>query len=416
MKVDFQKKFVVRSFILLWVAHFFLDFFVGVWPIYKTLRGIDVAVAGLILGAGGFVGELSQLFFGYFSDRGYRKIILLCGLVLGSAVLWVTAVNSVFYWFLFVLFLMLGSGSFHPSASGMASSLAKRHQGKGVLFFASGGAFGLAFSQLLFTKVLDIFHGNVFVLYLPFALIFGLLLFHRFPERRVEPEQRSFKSFIRPILKNKRSLSFLYFAQVANQAIFVSLLFLLPDILRKRGCDTWLCMGGGHMSVVLGGALSMLLAGVLCDRYGHRVVLLTAISGAVTMLSIFLFQPALTLMGQVALLLALGAFLNVCNPVILSWGNSLVPESPSTVSALLMGLAWCLGNLGPALAGGLSKFFETNAYKYSLATIALGMVVSFFFVLMVPRAQFSEEPEALPEPLPEPVMDEALPPSIDDLE
>jgi hypothetical protein len=54
-----------------------LDFFTGIWPIYKTIAGIDLAQAGLITGISGFFGEFLQPFFGYFSDRGLRKKVFL---------------------------------------------------------------------------------------------------------------------------------------------------------------------------------------------------------------------------------------------------------------------------------------------------------------------------------------------------
>lgn len=62
-----------KSLALLFVSHLILDFFTGIWPIYKTIAQIDLAKAGLIAGLSGFIGEFLQIFFGYFSDRGYRK-------------------------------------------------------------------------------------------------------------------------------------------------------------------------------------------------------------------------------------------------------------------------------------------------------------------------------------------------------
>ena len=44
-------------------AHFFVDTMLGVWPIYKSMAQFDMAKAGLIVAAGAFIGEGSQLFF-----------------------------------------------------------------------------------------------------------------------------------------------------------------------------------------------------------------------------------------------------------------------------------------------------------------------------------------------------------------
>ena len=55
---------VKNNLLILVVCHFVLDFFTGIWPIYKTIAGIDMAKAGLIAGITGFIGEALQLFFG----------------------------------------------------------------------------------------------------------------------------------------------------------------------------------------------------------------------------------------------------------------------------------------------------------------------------------------------------------------
>lgn len=385
---------LIRSFAILWIAHFFLDFCVGVWPIYKTLAGIDVFLAGIVLGIAGFTGELSQLFFGYFSDRGFRKAILLTGIILSSAILLVTVVHGFFAWFALVLLLMLGSGAFHPAANGMASALAPGHPGKAILIFASGGAVGLGFSQLLFTRILDRFNGHAYVMVIPAAIVAMGVLLHRFPKLKVTDRATTFREFFRPLMQNKRSLLLLYFAQIANQSVFISFLFLLPDLLFTRGCESWLCLGGGHLCVIVGGAFSMVVAGWLCDKYGHRVVLLSVFGGGLVALYLFLLQSTLSLTTNVLALSFLGAFLGVSNPVIISWGNRLVPESPSTVSALLMGLAWCFGNLAPIVAGFLVKQFVDRAYVIAAGIMGLSWLLSATLIFFIPREASAEEEDA----------------------
>lgn len=126
------------SLLLLWFGHLFMDFFTGIWPIYKTIAQIDILQAGILASAAGFIGEFLQVFFGYFCDRGYRKRIMIFGLILSTSILWITMTEGSFSLFLFLLLLMIGSGSFHPAALGIAGSLSKVNKGRGILFFASG--------------------------------------------------------------------------------------------------------------------------------------------------------------------------------------------------------------------------------------------------------------------------------------
>lgn len=72
---------LISLLILMWVAHFFVDTMLGIWPVFKSLAQIDLAKAGLIVAVGALIGEGSQLIFGSFSDRGYRKILIIGGLI-----------------------------------------------------------------------------------------------------------------------------------------------------------------------------------------------------------------------------------------------------------------------------------------------------------------------------------------------
>lgn len=362
-----------------------MDFFTGIWPIYKTLANIDIAQAGLIAGVSGFCGEIFQVLFGYFSDRGHRKRVLLLGLVLSSSILWITLVQGISGSFLLMLLLMLGSGSFHPAAMGMTGNLAGEKKGSAILFFASGGALGLGISQLAFTKLREIFQGHALIIFVPLIILLVILAFHRFPQQTFAQPSLSLRGFFQPIMHCRKPLFLLYLSQVAVQGLVLAFMFLLPDILASRKCDSWLCMGGGHLCFVLGSALTMIPAGKLCDRYGQKKVLLSVVSCALLLFYVFLTHPGLSLGHSALLLSGLGAFLGIINPIIVSWGNRLVPESPSTVSALLMGFAWCFSNLGPAFAGFLSKFYVEEPYLNAIASLGGLLFLILFFVVLMPR-------------------------------
>jgi FSR family fosmidomycin resistance protein-like MFS transporter len=389
---------VSKSLLLLWVSHFFMDFFTGIWPIYKTIAQIDIAQAGLIAGVSGFLGEILQLFFGYFSDRGHRKRVLLLGLILSSSIIWITFTTHIFSSFFLLLLLMVGSGSFHPAAMGIASNLAGEKKGSTILLFASGGAIGLGVSQLAFTKLRELFAGHAFIVVLPLMAVILWLYFHQFPNQTYS-KPAPLRTFFKPIMHCRKQLFLLYLSQVAVQGLMLSFTFLLPDILRMRSCHGWLCMGGGHLCFIAGAALTMLPAGWLCDRYGQKKVLLGVVSLACVFFFFFLTSPPSTLTGMSFLLVSLGSFLGIINPIIVSWGHRLVPESPSTVSALLMGFAWCFSSLGPACAGLLVKYYQNQPYLSALASLGSLLFLIFFFIALMPRP-VSKLKATEPEPLP----------------
>ncbi|HSW86430.1 MAG TPA: MFS transporter [Rhabdochlamydiaceae bacterium] len=385
---------MAKSLMLLWVGHLFMDFCTGIWPIYKTVAKIDIAQAGLIAGISGFSGEILQIVFGYFCDRGYRKKILILGLILASSILWITFVKGIFNSFLVLLLLMLGSGSFHPAATGIAGSLSQTHKGKIILFFASGGAIGLGISQLVFTNLMEKFNGHAYILFIPLLLIIFAIVYHQFPDQKFIGPSTSIKGFFEPIMHCRKPLLLLYLSQVSIQGLMLAFMFLLPDLLRDRSCHSWLCMGGGHLCFILGSALTMVPAGYLCDKYGQKSVMLVVLCCATVLLYLFLANHSLSVGLTILLLSTLGAFLGIINPIIVSWGNRLVPQNPSTVSAILMGFAWCLSNFGPTSAGIISGYFNENAFVNAIAILGLSLVLIFFCTLFMP--QLAKEPATLP--------------------
>ncbi len=388
---------LTRSLLLLWFSHLLLDFFTGIWPIYKTIAHMDLAKAGLIAGASGFIGEFLQVFFGYFCDRGHRKTILMIGLFLASMMLWITFTETPASSFVILMMLMLGSGSFHPAAVGFAGSLSTTSKSRSILFFASGGAIGLAISQIAFVHVLNTFQGQALIFFIPVAVVLFLLALYPFP-RAYQPSTRSVKEFFKPIMKAKRALLLLYLTQVANYTLYLAFIFLLPDLMAAKGCPQWLRMGGGHCTFILGSALLMTPAGVLCDRFGPKPVLLCVILSAFILLYVFLFQPILSVGGTIFFLGCLGSMMGTINPILVSWANRLVPESPSTVSAILMGFAWCLSNLGTLWAGLLCKSIHVDPITSTLAWMGLLLVAGFFCALKAPSALPTSQ-ESTPAPV-----------------
>ncbi|MBS0615609.1 MAG: MFS transporter [Verrucomicrobia bacterium] len=383
MNLPLPNAYLKKSLFLLWISHLFVDFFTGIWPIYKTMAAIDVATAGLIAGVTGFMGESLQIFFGQLCDRGHRKKILIIGLVLASSIVWITFCSSIIGYFFVLLLLTLGSGAFHPAAAGLASSLSRSSKGKTILFFASGGSIGLAVSQLVFSSLLTS-TGHILHLLMPLFAVASLVLFYRFPDIRSSRPMQSLRSVFSSNPHLRRPLSLLYISQVSNQAIVMSFMFLLPDVLSLRGCHSWFCFGGGHLCFILGAAFALIPAGFLCDRLGHRKVLITVLAFSICLLYLFLFQPALSSLSAILLLLTLGAFVGTINPIIISWGNHLVPDSPSTISAFLMGFAWCIGNLGPMLAGFIVKGLG-GAYIPALCIMGISFFICLGCVLKIER-------------------------------
>ena len=152
---------------------------IGIWPVFKTIEGIDLAIAGMIYAFCSVTGEGLQILFGQLSDKGLRKWLIISGLLLaGGASLFAFTSN---FLLLFLLFFMvcLGSGAFHPAAVGLTSRLSIRKKSFCITHFAAFGVMGFAFSQMVYTYVYEWFDGNTLGLLVPLFLVAALFLFPR---------------------------------------------------------------------------------------------------------------------------------------------------------------------------------------------------------------------------------------------
>lgn len=376
------------TLLVLWLGHFFIDIMIGFWPVYKTIAGLDLAVAGIISAACALLGEGMQIIFGPLCDRGYRKHLVFLGL--GASIASTFLAYTTSYGFLFLLFLLtcIGSGAFHPAAVSWTGGLTTTRKGVFITFFAMGGAVGMACSQLIFSSVFFGLAGHTVILAFPvlaLALFFALKTL-KAPDEVPRKEKLSsiaiFKSFFK-----RKELRMLYFSQVCSQTLLWCFLFLLPDILSSRGYSSWVSLGGGHMLFVLGGACMMVPAGSLADRFSSRTVLLGAMCFSTLLSYIFIFNPALPAPAVLALLFLIGAALGAINPVAIAFGTRLAPDHPGMIGAFLMGLVWCVSEgLGQAGGGLLTKLFTDDAAAKALAAVGLFYFIGIAVMLQLPKA------------------------------
>ncbi len=382
---------VIRTLIFLALAHFLVDFMIGIWAIYKTLAHLDLFIAGIISGVGAFLGEGMQIFFGPLSDRGWRKHLICGGLLIAAASVFLAYYTH--YWMLLALYVTtcLGSGAFHPSAVSLAGALTANRKALMITIFAAGGSFGFACSQMVFTHLHAKLNGNTALLIAPTILLTLTLIFYGLKGIQNFAPVRSMKEINLKALFGmfkKRNLRLLYIAQVCNQTIFWGTIFFLPDTLMCKGYDTWICHGGGHLFLVLGGAVMMIPSGYLSDRFSPKSVLIVATIGAIITFYMFLLLPTLDNITFIALIFTLGAFLTTVNPVIIAFGNQLEPQSPGMVSAFLMGMAWCVSEgLGQSGGGFITKFFDEHAPVYTLCILGIFYVIGFIATILLPGSK-----------------------------
>lgn len=379
---------IVIALILLCTGHFFLDFMLGIWPVYKMMMQFDLAKAGLIVAVGAFIGEGSQLIFGTLSDKGYRKHLILFGITAAASSAFLAFSKD--YTLLFGLYLAtcLGSGAFHPTAAGLVNSLVPAKRGLFMSIFAAAGSLGLASSQLIFSYTFEKMDGNTAVLIIPSVCLVLGCLFYTFPRLKQQEGaghgKVSLKDFV--TFFKRDDLRCLYISQVANQTLLWGMIFMLPNVLHTLGHLEWVCFGGGHMCLILGCACMVIPAGYLADRYSARSVMIYATWIAGISFYLILMSGGFSMFLVLPLLFILGASMGLVNPIAVSLGNRLVPEKPGTISAFLMGLVWCVSEaMGPGGAGWLSTFFTDYAPVKAMAVLGCFFWLGIYATYRLPK-------------------------------
>ena len=377
------------TMLLLWFSHFVVDFMIGIWPVYKTIAHLDLATCGMIAGLCALIGEGMQIVFGSLSDRGYRKALIvigLCGTLAGTCMVFTENYVTLFF---LLMILCIGSGAFHPSAVGLVGSLTTTRKGVFIAIFSSGGALGMASSQLVFSEAYRVFDGNtLYLAILPLVLIIGIIFYKLAGTQPIPAISTRKKIDLKEFfgLFRRREITLLYFIQVCNQTIVWATVFLLPDVLLSRGHETWVTFGGGHLFFIIGGALMMIPSGYLADKFSYKTVIFTATFLAFILFSTFLFVPNISTSGVLGLLFVMGATAQVVSPLLLAFGNKLVPNNPGMISALLMGLAWCLSEgLGQGGGGALTQLFEVDAAANALCILNVCFLIGLGLTSMLPK-------------------------------
>ncbi len=391
----------VAVFIAIVIAHIMADFMgMSVWPVYKTLAGLDVAKAGWIATVIAMSGTALQPLFGSIADRfGPRRVILL-GAFLTSFAMFLGPLAdyreildrllpplfglSGFYLVVFVILAAgrLGQDMFHPAGAGLAGSFSARRGSMFLAVFIAVGSIGYGSSQIVFRTAYNNLGHHTEILLIPAAILWVFVWVWCRPAEVFRANKMSVIASLRALRPVAGQILALFLILAISQGVMSGLFFLLPEFAQEKGYPAWLGQGGAFGLIIFGATVLMVPMGHLADRIGRRRTLI-----AMTILSAISYHAMvrLTLPVPAFILLCIvgGAFLGTVNPLGVAFGQQIAPrENVSIVSAILMGWAWCLASTVPSIAGEL---YERLGHNASRALVLLGfaniaMVVMSFLL------------------------------------
>jgi MFS family permease len=212
-----------------------------------------------------------------------------------------------------------------------------------------------------------------------------LLMRYRSPVVQAPADRVSLRGAWRLFLPYWKELGALYFAQVFLTGTYFAMIFLMPDLLQARGYPHWVVFGGSQVCLTMASFLFALPLGYFSDRVSHNRMLKITIFSSLVLFYTLLFADHLSVSALMVLLFFMGASMGLINPLLVAFGTRLMSDRISTVSALLMGSAWCLSHLGPLTAGILTTVFEVNATANALKVMGIYIFFAAFLIMTLPR-------------------------------
>ncbi len=392
----------IGTFVAIAVAHVMVDFMgMSVWPVYKTLAGLDVVKAGWIATVIAMSGTALQPLFGSIADRfGPRRVILLGVLLTSFALLLGPLADyretldrllptlfglSGFYLVVFIILAAgrLGQDMFHPAGAGLAGSFSVRRGSMFLAVFIAVGSIGFGLSQIGFRTAYNNFGHHTEILLLPVAILWMFVWMRCRPAEVSSAGRISVIASFRSLRPVAGPILCLFLILAISSGVLSGLFFLLPEFAHEKGYPAWLGQGGAFGLIVFGATVFMVPIGHLADRIGRRRTLV-----AMVILAALSYQAIVRLTLPVPLFIMLciigGAFLGTVNPLGVAFGQRIAPrENVSIVSAILMGWAWCVGGTVPSIIGELYKSLGNNAAQ-ALTWLGFANVVMVILGFFLP--------------------------------
>lgn len=398
-----ETRLALGTFVAVVIAHLLTDFAgMSVWPVYKTLAGLDVAKAGWIATIIAMSGTALQPLFGSIADRfGARRVILLGSVLTSFALLLGPLADyhaqldrflpsmfglSGFYLVIFIILAAgrLGQDMFHPAGAGLAGSFSVRRGSTFLAIFIAVGSIGFGISQIVFRTVYLHLDHHTEILLIPMALLGAVIWKWCRPAESIHSRRISVAASLMSLRPVAGPILALFLILAISAGVNNGLFFLLPEFAREKGYPAWIGQGGAFGLIILGSTLFMIPMGHLADRIGRRRTLLaTMILSAAS----YHVLVRLTLPVPVFILGCIvgGAFLGTVNPLGVAFGQRISPrENVSIVSAILMGWAWCLAGTVPSIVGELYVYFGHNASR-TLMWLGVANIVMVLIGFLLPE-------------------------------
>jgi len=373
--------------VMLAAGHALSDFYATIFtPLVETFRvafGLTVAGISTVGAIIGIFGSMMQPVFGILSDRADRRALAAGGMLVSAVFIPLIGLSTSVYMLAALLTLgALGVAAFHPSGAVLATrSDEARH--RSVAFFIAGGGVGLVIAPLAVAAIVggpgDL--PRLWPLMLPGIALSAWLLLAGRREARAPALGRALD--LRALFaQGTRPVWALFGMATVRSIVFVAFTFNLTILGSAR--DWSQVKSRCVLALFLGCCVvGSLIGGERAHRGNARGLL--AVSCIATAPFLFLFALAQGWLSIAAFALA-GLLAGMGTPVNISFAQELRPQSASTVSGLMMGMAWGVASVLLPVVGVLADRMGVGA---TLQLVAWLHALAGGFVVFLPSGRRS---------------------------
>jgi FSR family fosmidomycin resistance protein-like MFS transporter len=325
--------------------------------------------------------SVSQLWFGMYGDRFSARWLLWAGplaaiVCLGSIGLTTSSLV------LAVLLTVAGLGiaAYHPEAAALAGGCAPEHRSRAMSIFTMGGFLGQAIGPVFSGSLVD----ALGLAGLSWSIVAGLVIATVIAPiglgartRPIAPRRQA--RSLRDVIRGRTASLILVLIIgslriVAAAGVPVLLGFLL--VTRNANAqETGLVQSAFMFGIGLGG----LTCATLVRHHHERLILWLCPLVVCPVLLAIPWAVGVPLMAAVCLA---GILLGISLPVMISYGQQLMPESQRIASSITMGVSWGIGGGLVSVVLALCKY--AGHFEGAFAVFALATAVSSLLCIWLP--------------------------------
>ena len=378
--------------LLLFVAatHFVVDAVAGMlnplWPALESHYALQGSAIFLLYSLWTLSTSICQLFFGYLGDRFHSRWLFWLGPAAAAVCLGCVGLTHS-PWILAALLAISGLGiaAYHPEAAALAGNCAPAHRSRAMSLFSMGGFLGQAAGPAASGWVVD----NYGLRGLSGEIAFGLIALALLRVGLCGAKGGTTTAHVpsqplRDMFAGRIAVTLLVLAIGSLRIVAASGVPLGLAYLLKARHGSYAEIGSVQSAFMFGIGAGGLACALFIGKHLERLTLwLLPLLVAPVIVAMPLIDGAtlLAAAGMSGLLIGVGL------PVLISYGQQLLPESQRVASSLTMGVSWGVG--GAIVAGIMAVCDELRAFDapFTVFAIAAGLSAVLCYWLPPPRTE-----------------------------